>query len=78
MKDLLMVVLGQLVEKGDWKVKHPVIPDLKAAGQEEVDEEGSEGLEEERRECDESGGEGEQEGGRGWWSPSLEPIAEEI
>jgi hypothetical protein len=69
-----------LVEDGDWEVRHPAIPDFKfARGEEdEVD-----GWEEEGEEQEYEGEKAESEreeqgGGRGWWSPSLEPIAEEI
>jgi hypothetical protein len=69
----MILVIGQLVEKGDWKTRHMAIPDLKAAGQEEGEEEN-----ENEKYYVEGAGEEEQEGGREGWSPSLEPIAEEM
>jgi hypothetical protein len=73
-----------LIEKGDWHVKHLRIPDLKAASGEEDEEE--EASEEWEGDQDEGGEEhkdgiadgGERGGRRGWWSPTLEPIEEEI
>jgi hypothetical protein len=75
----LMRELGTLIKKGDWTVKHPRIPDLKAAREEE-DEDEEVGEEEEAHDDEDTDGGGVEEKGtgRGWWSPSLDPIPEEI